>query len=94
MSTQHYSLLEFTNAFADEHARVVKAPFDIPFPQEIFYRIIFSEKNGKTTITLKGQPVNASPEEMEGFRSINTSMHQGFGATFDKLSVYLAALPI
>src|ERR1044072_9113227 len=32
---QPYDLLEFTNAFADEQARVVKAPFDIPLPLEI-----------------------------------------------------------
>lgn len=81
--------MEFTNAFADEQARVVKAPFDMPFPLEIFYRLIFTGDNGKTTITLTGQPVNASPEEIESFHSINSSMEEGFGGTFDKLSVYL-----
>ena len=84
-----YVLLEFTNAFADEHANVVKAPFDMQFPLEIFYRLEFTEHNGKTTITLTGQPVNASPEEMQGFLAINASMQQGFGSTFDKLSAYL-----
>ncbi|MES1161325.1 MAG: SRPBCC domain-containing protein [Bacteroidota bacterium] len=84
-----YDLLEFTNAFADEQAGVVKAPFDIPFPLEIFYRLIFTENNGRTTITLTGQPVNASSEEIESFHSITGSMEQGFGGTFDKLSVYL-----
>lgn len=85
-----YDLLEFTNAFADEQARVVKAPFDIPLPPEIFYRLVFTEKNGRTTITLTGEPVNASQEEIESFHSISGSMEQGFGATFDKLSGYLA----
>jgi uncharacterized protein YndB with AHSA1/START domain len=86
---QPYDLLEFTNAFADEQARVVKAPFDIPLPLEIFYRITFTEHNGKTTITLTGQPVNASPEETAAFHSINDGMEQGFGGTFDKLAAYL-----
>jgi uncharacterized protein YndB with AHSA1/START domain len=85
-----YDVLEFTNAFSDEHANIVKAPFDIQLPPEIFYRLTFTEHAGKTTITLTGQAVNASPEEVEGFRSIDSSMQQGFGATFDKLSAYLA----
>lgn len=84
-----YDLLEFTNAFSDEHANIVKAPFDIQIPMEIFYRLAFTENKGKTTITLTGHPVNASPEEVEGFLSINTGMQQGFGATFDKLSAFL-----
>lgn len=84
-----YDVLEFTNAFADEHANIVKAPFDITLPEEIFYRLEFTEKNGKTTIHLTGTPVRASEEEQEGFLSINESMHDGFGATFDKLVIYL-----
>lgn len=86
---QPYDLLEFTNAFADEKANVIQAPFDISFPREIFYRLEFSEQNGYTTIHMTGVPVEASDEEMKGFLSINNSMQQGFGATFDKLSIYL-----
>lgn len=84
-----HDLLEFTNAFADEHAKVVRAPFDITLPLEIFYRLVFTEHHGKTTITMTGEPVNASEEEAEGFRSIIPSMHEGFGATFEQLSLYL-----
>jgi len=86
---QPFELLEFTNAFADENAKVVRAPFDILIPLEIFYRLQFTEHNGKTTIAMTGQAVNASPEELEGFRSIELGMQRGFGATFDKLSSYL-----
>ena len=86
---QPFELLEFTNAFADENAKVVRAPFDILIPLEIFYRLQFTEHNGKTTIAMTGQAVNASPEELEGLRSIELGMQRGFGATFDKLSSYL-----
>src|SRR5688572_12440608 len=86
---QPFELLEFTNAFADENAKVVRAPFDILIPLEIFYRLQFTEHNGKTTIAMTGQAVNASLEELEGFRSIELGMQRGFGATFDKLSSYL-----
>jgi uncharacterized protein YndB with AHSA1/START domain len=86
---QPFELLEFTNAFADANANVVRAPFDIVFPLEIFYRLEFTEQNSKTIIEMTGQPVNASPEECEGFLSINLGMERGFGATFDKLFSYL-----
>ena len=84
-----FELLEFTNAFADEKAKVVRPPIDILIPLEIFYRLQFTEHNGKTTIVMTGQAVNASPEELEGFRSIELGMQRGFGATFNKLSAYL-----
>jgi len=84
-----HDLLEFTISFCDENARIVKAPFQIPFPLEIFYRLVFSENRGKTTITLTAQALNASPEEAEGLRSIHSSMQKGFGATFEQLSAHL-----
>jgi uncharacterized protein YndB with AHSA1/START domain len=84
-----FDLLEFTNAFADENAQIVKAPFDLELPLEIFYRLTFAENQGKTTVTLTGQPVNASTEQEDVFKSINNDMRQGFGATFNQLSAYL-----
>jgi uncharacterized protein YndB with AHSA1/START domain len=82
-------MLEFTNAFADEQANVVKAPFDIQLPNEILYRMVFTEKEGKTTINMTGTPVYASPEQDAGFQSISEDMQKGFGATFDQLQFYL-----
>lgn len=82
-------LLEFTNAFADEEGNVVPAPFPMPFPEEIHYRITFREEKGKTVVSLTGRPVNATPEQEESFRSIHDSMQEGFGGTFDKLVSYL-----
>ena len=86
---QPHELLEFTNAFADENANAVSAPFDISLPREIFYRLVFTSHDDKTTITLTGYPVDASAEEETGFYSINKDMQKGFAATFDKLAAYL-----
>lgn len=83
-------LLEFSNAFADEKANVVKAPFDITIPNEILYRFRFTEANGKTTIHMTGTPLDASQEELAGFISINEGMKLGFGATFGALAKYLS----
>ena len=88
---QPYELLEFSNAFADEKANVVKAPFDIELPLEIFYRIVLTERNGKTMLTLTGSAVNPTVMQQEAFESINEGMQDGFGKTFDKLDVYIAS---
>ncbi|MGN7823717.1 SRPBCC family protein [Chitinophaga sp. 22536] len=82
-------LLEFTNAFADEQAQVVKAPFDMPFPLEILYRITLHEEGEETVLSLVGQPLAANTEETASFLSINGSMQKGFGGTFGQLVIYL-----
>ncbi len=86
---QPYDLLEFTNAFADENANIIKAPFDIDLPLEILYRFTFTETEGKTTLNVTAQALNPTNEELINLRSINPSMQQGFGGTFDKLDLYL-----
>lgn len=86
-----HELLEFSNAFADEKANPIPAPFDVKLPVEIFYSLRFEDVKGKTKVTLTGTPVNASADETEGFTSIKDSMHDGFGATFAKLRIYLAS---
>ena len=88
---QPHDLLEFTVAFADENANVVRAPFDIELPREIFYRLMFSEKFGKTIISLTGNPVNATHEEENVFTSIEADMQKGFASTFDQLEQYISA---
>lgn len=84
-----HDLLEFSNAFADEQGRVVKAPFDVPLPLEILYRITFTGHKDKTIVVLTGEPIDAAPHEIEGFMSITSGMEQGFGGTFAQLAAYL-----
>jgi uncharacterized protein YndB with AHSA1/START domain len=84
-----YDLLEFNNAFADAQGNVVRAPFDINLPAQIFYRLIFSESNGKTILTMTGEAVNGTAEEIAALKSIHDSMQEGFGASFNQLASYL-----
>jgi uncharacterized protein YndB with AHSA1/START domain len=84
-----YDTLKFVNAFSDEHANIVPAPFDMQLPLEIFYALTFVEKKGITTIELLARPVNANEEQTRIFHSIRPSMVNGFGATFGKLEGYL-----
>jgi hypothetical protein len=48
-----------------------------------------TEQNGKTTLTIKAAPINASDDEMNAFIGNLKSMNQGFSGTFEKLANYL-----
>lgn len=79
----------FVSSFADRAGNVIPTPFPIKFPNEILNTWILTETAGKTTITLRGEPVNGTEEEREGFRNLFSSMEQGFGGTFDQLDAHL-----
>ncbi|MGC2409899.1 MAG: SRPBCC domain-containing protein [Methyloceanibacter sp.] len=53
-------------------------------------RLTLTEQDGKTTLTLRGAPVDATEEERKTFAGMFTSMQQGFTGTFDQLAAYLA----
>lgn len=82
----------FVSSFADKAGHVTPTPFPIKFPNEILNTWILTELNGKTTLTLRGEPINGTEEEREGFRNLFSSMEQGFGGTFDQLDAHLKTL--
>jgi len=47
------------------------------------------EHNGRTMLTLRGGPVNATAAECARFDAMRPSMDQGFAGTFDQLAEYL-----
>lgn len=47
----------------------------------------------KTTLTLRGAPINATAAERQVFRAGHQSMQSGFGGTFAQLTAYLEKLP-
>lgn len=46
--------------------------------------------DGKTELTLRWQPLNATDEEIKTFDAARASMEQGLGGTFEQLEAYLA----
>lgn len=82
----------FINAFADKAGNIIRAPFNPLWPLEVYNVWTLTEENGKTILTLKGRPHNASDEEQKMFDAGMPSMQQGFGGTFDQLEVYLKTL--
>lgn len=85
--------LVFVNSFSDAEANIVPAPFsEISeiFPLEIKNTLLFTEDEGKTTLIMRGSPINATEEGLKTYASMHDSMKQGFGGTFDQLDAYLA----
>jgi uncharacterized protein YndB with AHSA1/START domain len=79
----------FTSGFSDTEAAVIRAPFSTVFPMEVLNTWVFTEENGKTTITLSGGPFNATEEENNFYTGMHENMNQGFKGTFDQLENYL-----
>jgi len=80
----------FTNSFADASGATIRAPFSADWPLEVLNTLTLSEHDGRTTLTLRGAPVNATEAERRTFEAGRSSMQQGFAATFDQLAAYLA----
>ena len=79
----------FISSFADEDGNVIQSPMLHPWPLEILNTVTFTENDGKTTLSLRGRPINATEEEYSKFEEMQKSMEQGFGGTFDQLAEYL-----
>jgi uncharacterized protein YndB with AHSA1/START domain len=52
--------------------------------------LTLAESDGKTTVTLRGGPINATEEERQTFWNARGSVQRGFAGTFDQLAAYLA----
>jgi uncharacterized protein YndB with AHSA1/START domain len=82
----------FVNSFSDTDGNITRSPFSATWPLEILNKLTLTEDEGKTTLTLKGRPVNANEEELNTFAAMTSGMEQGFKGTFDQLDEYLAGL--
>lgn len=80
----------FVNSFSDEEGNVTRAPFSPTWPLEVLNTLTLTESDGKTTLTLRGGPINATAEERDTFWKAQESLRQGFAGTFEKLAAYLA----
>lgn len=81
--------LVFVNSFSDEAGNVVRAPFWPSYPLEICNVFTFTEDNGKTTLTMRGSPVNANEGDLRFFSSVIPDVQEGYGGTFERLADYV-----
>jgi len=80
----------FVNLFSDAEGNTTRGPFMTDFPLEVLNLVTFTEEGGKTVVTLRGGPINATAAERDKFKAMHPSMRGGFGGTFDQLEGYLA----
>lgn len=86
------SKLVFIVSFCDAQAKVMRPPVSKTWPLELLNIMTLEERDGKTTMTLRGWPIHESDEERATFEAGFESMNKGFKGTYDKLEQYLATL--
>ncbi|MET3195399.1 uncharacterized protein YndB with AHSA1/START domain [Bacillus sp. OAE603] len=86
----------FVNSFSDKDGNITNSPFPQmgPWPLEVHNTLTLEENDGKTTLTLRGYPINATEEEIKSYEAGHESMKQGFGGTFKQLEEYLAKVSL
>ena len=57
----------FISSFSDEAGNVTRAPFSANWPLEVLNNMTLTGHEGKTTLTLRGGPINATAEEIKMF---------------------------
>lgn len=80
----------FVNSFTDMHGEIIRAPIKENWPLEVLNTVTFTEKNGKTTLTLRVKPINPTEIEYRTFLEMFDSLAQGYGGTMDQLGDHLA----
>lgn len=84
--------LAFVVSFSDEAGGTVRAPFNPEWPLEVLSTFTFEEEGGRTTLTMRGEPINANEAERRAFAGFHDSMTQGWGGTLDRLDAHLARI--
>ena len=81
--------LVFIVSFSDEQGGVARHPFNAEWPLETLSTVTFAEQDGKTEVTVRWTPHNATESERKTFETNREGMKQGWGGTFDRLAEYL-----
>jgi len=82
--------LVLVNSFSDAAGGITRHPMAPTWPREMLSTSTFTEKDGKTTLTLEWLPFNATPEEIATFEAGRAGMTQGWSGTFEQFIAYLA----
>ncbi len=80
----------FVDSFSDEKGGLTRHPMHQAWPLEMLSTFTLTESKGKTTLTIKWVPINATEAEHKTFEDGMASMNQGWTGTLDQLTGYLA----
>jgi uncharacterized protein YndB with AHSA1/START domain len=83
--------LVWVNSFSDEAGGITRHPMNPGWPLELLTTVTFEEQaGGKTRLTIRWTPLNATAAERGIFDAGHGSMQQGWGGTLDQLAAYVA----
>jgi uncharacterized protein YndB with AHSA1/START domain len=82
--------LSWVHSFSDENGGQTRHPLSATWPLELLTTVTLDEQpGGKTKVTLRWSPLNATPEEQQTFDAAHGGMTQGWTGSFDRLNAYL-----
>jgi uncharacterized protein YndB with AHSA1/START domain len=84
--------LVWVNSFSDRDGGITRHPMAPTWPAELLTTVTFDDEDGRTRVTVRWVPINASDEERDTFIAAKESMQGGWTGTFDRLDEYLAGL--
>jgi uncharacterized protein YndB with AHSA1/START domain len=83
--------LVWVHSFSDEAGNLTRHPLSPTWPLELLTTVTLEEApGGKTRLTLRWSPLNASAEERDTFDAAHDSMRGGWSGSFERLDAYLA----
>jgi len=82
--------LVWVNSFSDAQGGITLHPLIVTLPLELLSTATFTQRDGRTTLTLRWTPVNATEEERITFAGMHDSMQKGWGGRLDQLAEFLA----
>lgn len=82
----------FVNSFSNKDGKIMRHPMSATWPLEILSMVFFTAQGDKTLLTLRGTPINCTPDEYKTFLDGIPSMHNGFQGTFNQLDEYLKSV--
>jgi uncharacterized protein YndB with AHSA1/START domain len=82
--------LVWVHSFSDEAGGLTRHPLSPTWPLEMLTTVIFeAAAPGKTKVTLRWSPLNATVEEQKTFDAAHDGMRGGWSGTFERLEAYL-----
>jgi uncharacterized protein YndB with AHSA1/START domain len=84
--------LVFIVSFSDEKGGITRHPFSAEWPLQTLSTVLFAESGGKTTVTVRWAPFEATEAERKTFAAGHDSMRMGWTGTMEQLAEYLAQL--
>lgn len=82
--------LLFVLSFADKDGNKTRNPWDANWPLDILTTIEFDDLGGRTEVTVRWLPVNASDVEEKTFDKGREDCKAGWSGTFDNLDTHMA----